>query len=54
MEYLSDDYKERPNQHKNLHKLCDKKRHLIVSLTESERKLRQQHDQDLPMERKPL
>ena len=29
------------NQHKNSHKLCDETRHLVLSLTESQQKLRQ-------------
>ena len=40
--------------HENRHRLCDKTRHPIVSLMESWRKLRQQHDQNFPMEGKPL
>ena len=40
--------------HANRHRLCDKTRHPIVSLMESWRKLRHQHDQNFPMEGKPL
>ena len=42
-----------PNQHENSHKLCDETGHSIVSLTESQWKLRQQHDQNFPMKGKP-
>ena len=42
------------NQHENSHKLCDQTGHPVVNLMESQRKLRQQHDQNFPMERKPL
>ena len=44
MEYLSNDHKDRPNQHKTFHKLCDKMGHPVVNLIESQRKLIQQHD----------
>ena len=53
MEHLSNDHEERPNQLENSHKLCDEIRHSVVSLTESQWKLRQ-HDQNFPMEGKPL
>ena len=36
------------------HKLCDETGHPILSLLESQWKLRQQHDQNSPMERKSL
>ena len=47
------DHEDRPNQHENSHKLCDKMGHHIVNLMESQWKLRQQH-QNFPMEGKPL
>ena len=47
MEHLSNDYEDCPNQHEKSHKLCDKTRHPIVNLMESQWKLRQQHDQNL-------
>ena len=53
MEHLSNDHKDRPNRHENNHKLCDETGHLILSLKESEWKLRQQHDQNFLMEGKP-
>ena len=54
MEHLSNDYEECPNQHKNSHKLCNEMGYRIVNLMESQWKLKQQHDQNFPMERKPL
>ena len=54
MEHLSNDHEDHPNQHKNSHKLCDETGHPIMNLTESQWKLRQQHDQNFPMEEKPL
>ena len=54
MEHLSNDHEDHPNQHKNSHKLCNEVRHPIVNLMESQWKLRQQHDQNFPMEGKPL
>ena len=48
-EHMSNDHKDHPNQHKNSHKLCDEMDHPIMSLMESQRKLRQQHDQSFPM-----
>ena len=47
MEHLSNDYKDCPNQQKNSHKLYDEMRHPVLNLTESQWKLRQQHDQIL-------
>ena len=40
MEHLSNDHKERPNQHKNSHKLFNKMEHSIVNLMQSQWKLR--------------
>ena len=54
MEYLSNNHEDRLNQHENSHQLYDKIRHPALSLTESQWKLRQQYDQNLPMERKSL
>ena len=54
MEHLSNDHLDHPNQHKNSHKLCNKTGHTVVNLMESEWKLTQQHDQNFPMEGKPL
>ena len=54
MEHLSSDHKDPPNQHENSHKLCDEMGHPIVNLMESQWKLRQQNDQNFPLEGKPL
>ena len=54
MEHLSNDHEDYPNQHKNRHKLCDEMGHPVVNLIKSQWKLRQKHDQDFPMEGKPL
>ena len=54
MEHLSNDHEDHPNQDKNRHKQCDKTGHPIKNMMESQWKLRQQHDQDFPMEGKPL
>ena len=44
MEYLSNDHEDHPDQDKNSHKLCDEMGHSVLSLLESQWKLRQQHD----------
>ena len=54
MEHLSNDHKDCPNQHKNSDKLCNETGHPVVNLMESQWKPRQQHDQNFPMEGKPL
>ena len=54
MENLSNDHKDHLNQHKNSHKLCNEMGHPVVNLMESQWKLSQQHDQDFPMDVKPL
>ena len=54
MEHLSNDHKDHPNQHNNSQKLCNETRYRIVNLMESQWKLRKQHDQNFPMEGKPL
>ena len=54
MEHLSNDHEDHPNQHKNIHKLCDEMEHPVVNLMESQWKLRQQHDQNFPMKGKPF
>ena len=54
MEHLSNDHEDHPNQHKNSHKLCDERGHPVTNLMENQWELRQQHDQNLPMEGKPL
>ena len=54
MEHLSNDHRDHPNQHENRHKLRDETGHPVNNLMESQWKLRQQHDQNFPMEGKPL
>ena len=54
MEHLSNYYEDRLNQQENSHNLCDKTGHLLLSLTESQWKLRQQYDEYFPKEKKPL
>ena len=49
MEHLSDDHEDRTNQYENSYQLCDEKGNTLLSLKESQRKLR--HNQIL-MERK--
>ena len=53
MENLSNDHKKHPNQQGNSHKLCDETGLPVLSLLESQWKLRQQHDQNIPMEGEP-
>ena len=53
MQHLSNDHEECPNQHKNSHKPYSETGHPIFNLTKSQWKLRQ-HDQNFPIERKPL
>ena len=52
--HLLNDHEDCPNQHENRHNLCNETRQPIVNLMESQWKLGQQHDQNLPMEEKPL
>ena len=54
MEHLSNDHDDHSNQHKNGHKLGDETEHIILSLRESQWKLRQQHDQNFSMEGKQI
>ena len=46
--------RDHPNQLKNSHKLCNEMGHLVLSLAESQWKLRQEHNQNFPMEGKAL
>ena len=41
------------NQHRNNHKLYNEMGHPVLSLMENQWKLRQQHDQNFPIEGKP-
>ena len=52
MEHLSNDHEDHLSQHDNSHKPCDETEHPVVNLMESQWKLRQQHDQNFPMEKK--
>ena len=55
MEHHLNDHKEHANQQeKNSHKLCDETGHPIVNMMERPWKLRKRHDQNFPMEGKPL
>ena len=54
MKHLQNYLKDRPNQYKNNDKLRDETGHPLLSLTESQWKLRQQYDQNFQMEGKPL
>ena len=52
MKRLSNDHEDRPNQHKNCHKLCDETGRSVVNLMDIQLKLRQEHDQNCTMEEK--
>ena len=54
MEHLSNDHRGRPNQRESSYKLCDQTGHSVMNLMESQRKLREQGDQNLPMVGNPL
>ena len=54
MELLSNDHEEHPNQQENSHKPRDEMGYPVLSLLESQWKLRQQHDQNFTKEGKPL
>ena len=58
IEHLSNDYKDRPIQHETsdeIMKLCDETGNPVLSVLERQHgRIRQQHDQNLPMEGKPL
>ena len=50
MERLLNGLQDCPNQHENSHKLYDETGNPVLSLTKSQWKLRQQLDQNVPME----
>ena len=54
MEHLSNDHEDHPNQQENSHKPHNETGYPVLSLLEGQWKLRQQHDQNFPMEGKPL
>ena len=54
MEHLSNDLEDCPSQYENSHKQCYEMGHPVVNILESQWKLRQQHDQNFPMEGKPM
>ena len=54
MEHFLNGLKDRLNQHENSHKLCDETEHPVLSLTESQWKMTEQHDRNFPTEGKPL
>ena len=54
MEHVLNDHEDHTNQHKNSHKLYRETGHPVLSLLKSQSKLRQQHNQNFPMEGKPL
>ena len=52
MEYFSYDDKDHLNQQKNSHQLCNETMHPVLSLMEGKWKLKQQHDQNFPVDGK--
>ena len=54
MENLLNDHQDQPNQHEFSHKQCHETRHPVVNMMGDQWKPRQQHDQNFPMEGKPL
>ena len=54
MEHLPNDHEDHPNQHMNSYKLCNETGHPVLSIKESQWKLRQQRAQNFPMDEKPL
>ena len=54
MEHLSNDHEDHGNHLENSHKQRNETGHPVLSLLESQWKLRQQHDQNFPMEGKLL
>ena len=54
MEHLSSYDKYHPSLQKNSHKLCDEMGHPDLIMTESQWELRQEHDQNFPIEEELL
>ena len=54
MKRLSNDHKDRPNQQKSCHKLCDEMGCSVGNLMEIELKLIQEHDQNCAMKKKEI
>ena len=52
MENISDDHEDNPNPLKNRNQLYNKTGHYFLSLKESQWKLRGQHYENFPMDRK--
>ena len=54
MEHLSNDQEDHPKLHKNSHKFCDEKGHLLFNLMESQLKMIQKFDQNFSIDWEPL
>ena len=52
MKHLSNDHEDHPSQHENNHKLCVETGDPVETMMESQWKLRQQHNQNFPMQEK--
>ena len=52
MKHLSNDHEDHPSQHENNHKLCIETGDPVETMMESQWKLRQQHNQNFPMQEK--